>query len=97
MMPQTVFSVEVELTASSTVVRETGSADKLARTPAATAQNATEPTAMAAAFPPMIWRMEVMETLWIPGPAIRNSRAAPGENPLRRSARATGTEALEQT
>ena len=66
-------------------------------TPAITAQKAIVPTAISIALVPMICRIEVMETLWIVGPAIKNNNAAPGENPLSIKANATGTEALEQT
>ena len=51
---------------------------------------------MVALFPSIDF-IEVMETELIPGPAIRNTSAAPGEKPFRTKATAIGTEALEQT
>ena len=54
-------------------------------------------TEIIVALLPSIDFIAVMETELIPGPAIRKTSAAPGENPFRTNATAIGTDALEQT
>ena len=71
--------------------------NKLTVIPAANAKNPTEMIEHTAAAVPRSDFIAVMETLWIAGPAIKNTSAAPGEKPLRIKAAAIGTEALEQT
>ena len=61
------------------------------------AVNAVTIRYIAAVVLPIIFHMVVIVAALVAGPAIRNTRAAPGDIPVAISAAATGTEAVAQT